>query len=164
MNGRIKIAVLILLAIITGVILIVTPIACKETEPNYETGVKPPSYYIKNMGLGKQKTGTLTLMNGTDESMDIYIEYRYPDNIDPSKGYGYPPQPARDWVTIDGNYLYTICTVPPNSTKDIPVVLAIPSNAFVPNDKWVFWIWVTELDQNGMVDIAYGQQWFVSMR
>lgn len=156
-----KIGIVLLLAA-----LAVTGLSCgsNAATDNLYNGIAPPSYYADNFYPGAHGERPLIISNSDDWTKYYIVAYCYPDNIDASKGYGYPPIPAQDWVTMNGELVETTVEVPGRSQVEVPIELWIPEGAMVPNQKWEFWISATELNQEGMVHLRYCQRWLVTMK
>lgn len=134
---------------------------CKSPEIS-NRGLAPPSYYVSNIDKGDYSENPLYIYNAHDYEATYEIAYKYPDNIDIEKGYGYPPLPAKDWVTMNGEYLNTQVVIPANTQVEVSVRLEIPENTLVDVDKWVFWISVIETGQ-GMIQYGAAQKWHITM-
>lgn len=148
------------------VILALMPVlsaGCSSSSASGNRGVAPPSYFVGNIKKGDFSENPCYVFNDNNYEATFEVAYKYPDNIDREDGYGYPPLPAKDWVTFNGEYLRTYITIPAQTEAEVAVRLEIPANTRVEVKKWVFWVTVIETGQ-GFVQYGAYQKWHISMK
>lgn len=155
MKKRIIVISLLALIILTG---------CGQTAvvDSDITWVAPGKVYVDNFDKGETASYTVKVHNGSDRTKYFSIIYKYPDNV--GDGYAMPLPQTADWVTIDGFPDIRTIAIKPGEIGEVAVTLSMPENAHTPPDKWEFWINVLEEQQEGMIHIAYGVRWLVTMR
>lgn len=139
-----------------------TPISSPTSEylnepPSNVTWISPGKVEVGNFYPGATAEWPIRVHNGNDEETEFTIKYRYPDHV--GDGFVFPTDEVEDWITIETDSL----TFNPHETKDILVVLHMPSNADTPGDKWEFWISIIDASQSGFVKTELCVRWLITM-
>lgn len=100
----------------------------------------------------------MTVHNGNDYNATFEVKYRYPDSVE--EGYVEPTTEVQDWVII----AEPTPVLAAHETRDILIVLEMPSDAQAPGDRWEFWISVKDTTQTGMIQTELCCRWLVTMR
>lgn len=130
----------------------------EQQPPENVTWISPGKVMIGNFHAGGRAEYPLTIHNGQDVSVEYLVYYRTPDHV--GEGYVKAPSTVQDWVIIAD----PTPVLAPYETKDIMVVLEMPSDAKDPAPNWEFWVGVKDNSQAGMVQTELCVRWLVQMR
>lgn len=122
------------------------------------TWISPGKVHVGNFYPGARAEWTLLVHNGKDVAASFAVSYRYPDHV--GEDCVKPIEGVEDWVIIAD----PTPVLAPKETREILIVLAMPSDAAVFAPKWEFWISVIDTTQTGMVQTELCSRWLVTMR
>ena len=136
----------------------VTPTVGGNEPPITSTWLSPAKVIIGNFYPGARAEYYITIHNGNAYEAQFEVTYREPDNV--QEGYARPTEEVASWVMI----VDTTPVLAAYETKDIEVVLDMPSNAKSPGADWEFWVSVKDRSQGGFVQTEICSRWLVNMR
>ena len=126
--------------------------------PEEITWISPGKVNVANFYPGARAEYPITIHNGSDYSCTFEVSYRYPDHV--GDDYVKPSFAVQDWVIVADMSPVLM----PGETKEILVILEMPSGAAVFAQEWEFWISVIDVTQAGMVRTELCCRWLISMR
>lgn len=135
-----------------------TPILPGKPPPEDMTWISPGKVKVANFYPGARAEYPLLVHNGNDTTASFTVYYRYPDHVD--SDYVKPSEEVQDWVIVAD----PTPVLMPRETREILIILDMPSNAEVFASNWEFWIGVMDTTQTGMVKTELCCRWLVSMR
>lgn len=157
----------LLTTILTIILIAITVISCgpADSAPGTEDDatfnwIKPGKVKIENFYPGARAEYPVTIHNGNDHAAKFSVEYRYPDNLDPSEGYVLPSYSAVEWVLIADDDP----VLEPLETREVLITLEMPENVQNNHPKWEFWIAIKDQSQNTMVQTELCSRWLITMK
>ena len=121
------------------------------------TWISPGVVQIGNYYAGARAEWYIRVHNGKDTVARFNISFRVPDNT--RDGYDMPQIGAQSWIIIAD----PTPVLAPKETRDILIVLAVPSGVKISSQQWEFWISIIEQGQ-GQIQTEMCSRWLVSMR
>ncbi len=122
------------------------------------TWIFPGKVEIGNLYPGARAEETISIHNGGSEASEFLVYYE--DLFNETDGYYWAPREASSWMSLsDSSPL-----IEPGEIVDILVVLEIPADVVVEEEKWGFLIVVSEASQTGMIKVRNASKWLVNMR
>lgn len=134
-------------------LILATCPVCGET---WETSLS--DWEDKRFHPGARAEWYISVHNGNDETTVFSVTYKVPDRI--ARGYIAAPTIVEDWVMITD----PTPVIAPKETRNILIVLEMPSDAPYIAPKWEFWIAVKDLTQTGFVQTELCSRSLISMR
>lgn len=126
--------------------------------PVDRTWISPGKVMISNFYPGARAEYPITIHNGELEDRVFSVTYRDPNHV--AEGYVKAPAVVQDWVMV----VDPTPVLGPRETRDILVVVEMPSDAEVFAEKWEFWVSIRDASQTGMVQTELSARWLVKMK
>jgi len=111
-------------------------------------------------GKGTERTvnpdGSVVLSVSKDRVYDIYLTEPKPDELE--SGYTALSKECYSWITIGANHVPAAI----GETVDIPITVTIPNNVIYENRHDAFALFVKDVTQTGLNQIAYVAYWYIT--
>jgi len=116
---------------------------------------------FSDMVAGSNATAPLRIYNGkgkdsTSRVYDIYLTEPKPDELE--SGYTALSKECYSWITIGANHVPAAI----GETVDIPITISIPNDIIYENRHDAFALFVKDVAQTGLTQIAYVSYWYLT--
>lgn len=133
----------------------VTALQPSPSELEQQTWINPGKTTISNYFPGARAEMTLQVHNGKPVPTSMRAVYRTPTR----EKDGYVALDASEWVTVSDNSF----VLEGYETRDLLIVLSVPKDVRIKEDKWEFWVVVGE-ESASQVQTELGARFLVNMR